>query len=80
MSKRIKYTDEPMKFTIVEDFLPPPEELRLRLRKVKVTVEVDPPTVEVFRKRAGRDAGAGRRMMGKLLDMYAARQSVAKSH
>ncbi|MCC6239364.1 MAG: DUF2283 domain-containing protein [Phycisphaerales bacterium] len=28
MKKRIKYTDEPMEFTIIPDFLPPPGQLR----------------------------------------------------
>ena len=54
MSTRIKYTDEPMEFAIITDDLPSPEELRRRLRKVRITVEVDAPTVAVFRKKAGR--------------------------
>ena len=74
MSRRIKYANEPMKFEVIEDFLPPPEELRLRMRKVKITVQVGAPTVEAFRKKAGRRADGYRRMMGELLDVYAARQ------
>ena len=74
MKKRIKYTDEPMEFTVVPDFLPPPEELRLRLKKVKITLEVDAPTVGIFRARAGGRLAQSRRMMGKLLDLYAARE------
>lgn len=75
MKKRIKYTDEPMEFTVIPDFLPPPEELRERLKKVKVTVEVDAPTVRVFHEKAGGRGADSRRMMGKLLDLYAARES-----
>jgi len=78
MSTRIKYTDEPMEFTIIADDLPSPEELRRRLRKVRVTVEVDAPTVAVFRKKAGRGRVAYRRMMGRLLDVYAARELSAR--
>jgi hypothetical protein len=78
MSKRIKYTDEPMEMAVIEDFLPPPEELRLRLRKVKVMVEVGAPTVAAFRKKAGGKGDAYRRMMGELLDVYATRQLVGK--
>ena len=78
MKKRIKYTDEPMEFTIVPDFLPPPEELRLRLKKVKITLEVDAPTMDVFRTKAGGKPEDSRRMMGKLLDLYAARESAGK--
>ena len=78
MSKRINYTDEPMDFTIIADDLPAPAELRRRLRKVKVTVEVEAPTVEVFRGKAGRGPAGYRRMMGRLLDVYADRQSVSR--
>jgi hypothetical protein len=67
-----------MEFTIIEDFLPPPQELRMRLRKVKVTVEVEAPTVQVFRRKAGRSPSGYRRMMGRLLDLYAARQATGK--
>jgi len=74
MRKRIKYTNEPMQFKIVEDFLPPPEQLVRRTRKVKVTLEVTEPTVELFRKKAGRSANGYRRMMEELLDFYATRQ------
>ena len=78
MSKQIKYTDEPMEFAIIADDLPSPAELRRRLRKVRVTVEVDAPTVTVFRKKAGRGHIAYRRMMGRLLDVYAARELSGK--
>jgi hypothetical protein len=78
MSKRIKYTDEPMEFMIVVDDLPTPDQLRRRLRKVRVTVEVDAPTVAMFRRKAGRGNAAYRRMMGRLLDAYAARESSAR--
>jgi hypothetical protein len=63
-----------MEFAIVADNLPSPEEIAQRLKKVKVTVEVDAPTVEAFRKNAGRGSAAYRRMMGRLLDVYATRK------
>ena len=78
MSKRINYTDEPMEFTIIPDDLPSPQELRRCLRKVKVTVEVDAPTVDVFRRKAGRGPAGYRRMMGRLLDVYAVHASAGK--
>lgn len=78
MKKRIRYTDEPMEFTVIPDFLPPPEELRMRLKKVKVTVEIDAPTESLFRVKAGGKVDASRRMMGKLLDLYAAQQEMAE--
>jgi hypothetical protein len=51
MKKRVKYSDEPMEFTVIPDFLPPPEELVRRKRKVRVTLEVREPTVALFRKK-----------------------------
>jgi hypothetical protein len=78
MNKRTRYTDEPMQFALIADTLPSPEELRLRLRKVRVTVEVDAPTVDVFRRKAGHGKAAYRRMMGRLLDAYADREMSAK--
>ena len=74
MKKRTKYTDEPMDFQIIEDFLPPPQELVRRSRKVKVTLEVTQPTVDVFRKKARGSTVQSRRMMGQLLDFYATKQ------
>jgi hypothetical protein len=64
MKKRTKYTDEPIDFKIVEDFLPSPEQLVRRTRKVKVTLEVGEPTVEMFRRKAGRSADGYRRIDG----------------
>ncbi len=74
MKKRTKYTDEPMDFEIIEDFLPPPDELVRSSRKVKVTLEVTQPTVETFRKKAGGSTVQSRRMMEQLLDFYATKQ------
>ncbi len=76
MKKPIRYTNEPMEFTVIPDFLPPPEKLRMRLKKVKVTVEVDVPTESLFRAQAGGKVDDSRRMMGKLLDLYAEGQEM----
>jgi hypothetical protein len=78
MSKRIKYTNEPMKLAITKDTLPPPDELRFRSRKVRVTVEVDAPTVAAFRRKAGGKTNAYLRMMGELLDVYATQELVGR--
>jgi len=69
MKKRIRYTDEPMEFTIIPDFLPPPEQLVKRMRKMKVTLELPVPTVDSFSKRAGKRAY--QELMTELLDVYA---------
>jgi hypothetical protein len=79
MRKRIKYTDEPMDLMPVADFLPAPRELKLRARRVKVTLEVGEPTVELFRKTAGKSHADYRALMSELLDFYATHQKVKAS-
>jgi hypothetical protein len=78
MKKRTKYTDERMEFTVIPDFLPPPEELVRRKRKVRVTLEVREPTVALFRKKAGKSAAGYRGLMEELLDIYATQQAAEK--
>jgi hypothetical protein len=45
---------------------------------VKVTVEVDAPTVAAFRRKAGGTSNAYLRMMGELLDVYATQELVGR--
>ncbi|MCC7085198.1 MAG: DUF2283 domain-containing protein [Pirellulales bacterium] len=40
MKKPIKYTNEPIEAKVVEDFLPPPDKLRLRQSSLKVTYDM----------------------------------------
>jgi len=40
MKKKIKYTDEPMEFEVVKDFLPSPEQIALKSENVKVTISL----------------------------------------
>lgn len=50
MRRRIRYTDEPMgKLNIVEDFLPPPEQLALKEDRVKITIALSKSSVEFFK-------------------------------
>ncbi len=76
MKKRIKETNEPMKFTIIPDFLPAPEELVKRTRKMKVTLVVPVPTVDSFSRRAGKRAY--QELMTELLDVYAQKLDARK--
>ena len=55
MSKRIKYTNEPVgPVRVVQDFLPPPEELVFREDAVKVTIALSKRSVEFFKAEARR--------------------------
>ena len=78
MKRRIKYTNEPISALPIPDFLPPPHELRARLKRVKVTVEVEQPTLELFQS-AAKSPHDYRKLMGELLDLYATRQQAKAS-
>jgi hypothetical protein len=77
MKKRIRYGDEPMDLRVVPDFLPPPEELRLKQSRVKVTLEVSRESLDFYKAQSGRDPEGHLRMMQQLLDIYASRHSEA---
>jgi predicted DNA binding CopG/RHH family protein len=72
MKKKINYTNEPMTAEVVEDFLPPPEELVRKEDTVKVTISLSKPTVEFFKASARRSRTQYQKMIRRLLDLYAA--------
>jgi predicted DNA binding CopG/RHH family protein len=73
MTSRIKYASEPLEMEVVEDFLPPPEELVLKQDTVKVTIGLSKPTVEFFKTRARQNHTQYQKMIRRLLDLYASR-------
>ena len=73
MKSKIKYTSEPLKMEVVEDFLPPPEELVLKQDTVKVTIGLSKPTIEFFKTQARRNHTQYQKMIRHLLDLYASR-------
>ena len=76
MKGKTKYTDEPMgKVKVVSDFLPSPEELALKDETVKVSIALSKASVEFFKKEARKNKTQYQRMIRRLLDEYAARQS-----
>ena len=70
MKRPIRYTNEPMRADVVEDFLPPPEELVRKEDTVKVTISLSKPTVEFFKERARRSRTQYQKMIRRLLDLY----------
>ena len=73
MSKRIRYTDEPLgRLRLVDDFLPPPSELVFREETEKVTIALSKRSVAFFRAEARRHGTQYQRMIRALLDRYAA--------
>ncbi len=76
MKKKIEYTDEPMgEIEIIEDFLPPPEELVFKENNTKVTIALSRSSVEFFKKEAKKHHTQYQKMIRNLLDEYVARQS-----
>jgi len=74
MKKKIKYTDEPIgKVRVIENFLPPPEELAFKEDGVKVTMTLSRSSVEFFKKAARKHHAPYQTMIRRLIDAYAAR-------
>ena len=70
MSSKIKYTDEPMEARVIQDFLPPPEELAFREEGVKVTLALSKKSVDFFKAEADKHHTQYQRMIRKLIDSY----------
>jgi predicted DNA binding CopG/RHH family protein len=74
MSRKIKYTDEPMKMgERIEDFLPPPSKLVKRSETVKVTLELTADSLKFFKRQAKLNRVPYQRMLRGLIDAYVER-------
>ncbi len=73
MKSKIKYTDEPLgKLKVIDDFLPPPEDLIFKKENVKVTMSLSKSSVDFFKKEAKKHHTSYQAMIRKLLDFYTA--------
>ncbi len=71
MKKKIKYSDEAMgKLKVVNDFLPPPEQLVVKEDNVKVTIALKKSSVEFFKKEAKKHHTSYQKMIRELIDWY----------
>ena len=77
MKKRIRYSDEPIAFEMIDDFLPPPEKLALKEENVKVTITLSKESVNFFKKVAGKRRFPYQKMIRRVLDHYVARYKSA---
>jgi hypothetical protein len=76
MTKRIRYTDEPLgKLKVVPDFLPRPGDLVSRDEGIKVTIALSKRSVEFFKTEARKHDTQYQRMIRRLLDAYAEHHS-----
>lgn len=70
--KKKASADEPIgKLKVVDDFLPPPEELLPKEHTVKVTVNLDDATVKFFKSAAKQVGLKYQRMIREVLKGYA---------
>ena len=76
MSERtVKYTSgEIGRLRVVEDFLPPPDQLVPREDHVKVTLSLSKRSLDYFKREAKKRRVPYQRMIRSLVDMYAERQ------
>lgn len=71
-----KYTAEPLgRLEVVDDFLPPPDQLVLKEDGVKVTISLSKKSVDFFKAHAARSKVPYQRMIRSLLDTYADRHA-----
>ena len=69
--KEIRYTDESIgKVELVNDFLPPPEQLVLKEETVKVTLALTKDSVDFFKKIAKEKHTRYQTMIRVLLEQY----------
>ena len=75
MKRKIKYKDELLgDIQVIEDFLPPPEQLAFKEETVKVTIALSKSSVEFFKKEARKHHTQYQRMIRRLVDCYVTRQ------
>ena len=81
MNKQIRYTDEPIgDIKLVADFLPSPEELKLKSQNTKVTISLSSESVAYFKQVAKANHIQYQKMIRQLLDEYVAHQKSADEH
>ena len=72
MKRNRKYRDEPLgRVEVIEDFLPPPDQLVLRDDGVKITISLSKRSVDFFKRHAARSKVPYQKMIRTLLDSYA---------
>jgi len=72
MKKSIKYTDEPLKMQVVDDFLPPPRKLALNNESIKVTITLSKASVDFFKRHARKHRSHYQKMIRRVIDFYVA--------
>ena len=75
MSRQIQYTDEPIgDFRQVVDFLPSPEEIKLKSETTKITISLTSESLAYFKEVANANHIQYQKVIRQLLDDYVAHQ------
>ena len=76
MKSGARYTNRRIgRLEIVKDFLPPPHQLVLKEKGVKVTISLSKRSVDFFKSTASKSRVPYQRMIRNLLDSYVAKYS-----
>lgn len=70
MTTKLRYTDEPMKFRVIPNFLPPPDRFIFKEDAVKVTITLKARSVFFFKTEAAKRGVQYEQMIRRLLDAY----------
>ena len=74
MKPKIKYSEEPMgNLRVVQDFLPPPEQLILNEDHRKITISLKRSSIDFFKRQAKKHKTSYQKMIREVLDRYASR-------
>ena len=80
MSKKIKYSNEPLnELNLVSDFLPSPQELALRNQNTKITISLSTESINFFKDQANQHDTQYQKMIRQLLDDYVTQQKALTS-
>ena len=80
MKRSTKYSDEALgRLQVVDDFLPPPDQLVLKDDGIKVTLSLSKRSVDFFKTHAQRSNVPYQKMIRSLLDNYAIRYAETTS-
>ena len=78
MNKKIVYTEAPRGIgrairegEVVEDFLPPPEQLVRKTPKTKITITLNSRSVDFYKQYAKKNNAKYQNMINEVLDAYA---------
>ena len=69
--RKIKYRNEPLgKLKIIKDFLPPPRDLVLKEKNIKVTLSLTKESIDFFKKQAKSHSTRYQKMIRALVQQY----------